>query len=107
MGVPIVAQQVKNLTCIHEDVGLIPGLTHSVKDLALLWLRCRPAAAVLIRPLAWELPCAVGVTLKRKKKERKMYYETVLREKILYSDYVNVRMLASILGLEFYKQQAI
>ena len=26
-GVPIVAQQVKNLTSIHEAVGSIPGLT--------------------------------------------------------------------------------
>ena len=26
-GVPVVAQQVTNLTSIHEDVGLIPGLT--------------------------------------------------------------------------------
>ena len=25
-GVPFVAQQIKNLTNIHEDVGLIPGL---------------------------------------------------------------------------------
>ena len=25
-GVPIVAQQVRNLTSIHEDVGFIPGL---------------------------------------------------------------------------------
>ena len=36
MGVPVVAQQVKNLTSIHEDAGLSPGLTQSVKDLPLL-----------------------------------------------------------------------
>ena len=30
------AQQVKNLTSIHDDVGLIPGLAQQVGDLALL-----------------------------------------------------------------------
>ena len=30
------AQQVKNVTSIHEDEGSIPGLTQCVKDLALL-----------------------------------------------------------------------
>ena len=38
-------------------------------DLALLWLWCRLAAAPLIRPLAWELPYAMGVALKRPKKK--------------------------------------
>ena len=33
-------------------------------DLALLWLGCRSAAAAPIRPLAWELPNAVGVALR-------------------------------------------
>ena len=36
IGVPIMVQGVKNPTSIHEEVGLIPGLTHWVKDLALL-----------------------------------------------------------------------
>ena len=30
-----------------------------------LWLWCRPAAAVAIQPLAWELPYATGAALKR------------------------------------------
>ena len=34
-GVPIMAQWVKNPTCLHEDAGLIPGLAQWVKDPAL------------------------------------------------------------------------
>ena len=59
------AQPLRNLTGIYEDTGLIPGLSHWVKDLVLLWLWCRMAAAAPIRPLVWELPCATGATLKR------------------------------------------
>ena len=42
-------------------------LTALSKDLVLLWLWWRPAAAALIQTLPWELPYAVGVALKRKK----------------------------------------
>ena len=39
-------------------------------NLTFLWIWCRQAAAALIGPLAWELPYAVGVALKKKKKRR-------------------------------------
>ena len=45
MGVPVVAQRVKNPTSIYEVVGSISGLAQCDKDLALLRLCVRPAAA--------------------------------------------------------------
>ena len=83
--VPIVAQQVKNLISIHEDVGLIPSLTHWVKDpcchklqcRSQMWLRFGIAVAVAytgrqlqlwFEALALEIPYAADAALKRKKK---------------------------------------
>ena len=47
----------------------------------LLWLWCRPAAAALIRPLAWQPLYAMGVALKDKKKKEKK------RKKIYLTDH--------------------
>ena len=41
-------------------------------DLVLLWLWHRLVATALIRPLAWELPYASGVALKRQKDKKKI-----------------------------------
>ena len=83
-----------NPTSVHENVGLIPGLTQWVKDLAVvkscgvvcghgsglafLWLWCRLAAAA---PIFWELSYATPVALKSKraKKERKEKEQAMIK----------------------------
>ena len=40
-------------------------------DPMLLWLWHRPVAAAPIRPLAWELPYAMGVALEKAKGQKK------------------------------------
>ena len=74
-------QWVKNPTSLHDDVGSIPGLAQWVK----IWRCCgcgRPAAAALIQPLDWELPCATNVTLKRRKEKNTYFLEGFSKLKI-------------------------
>ena len=76
LGVPVVAQWVKNPCSLHEDEGSIPGPAQWVKEvghrcgldtaLQWLWLWCRLAATALIWSLAWELTYAADLPLKRK-----------------------------------------
>ena len=53
------------------------GCRHS-SDPVLLWLWNRPAAVALIRLPAWELPCAVGAVLKKKKKKKRFSVATAV-----------------------------
>jgi len=41
MGVPFVAQRLRNLTRIHEDAGLIPGLLSGLRIWCFHELWCR------------------------------------------------------------------
>ena len=53
-----------------SSIALSCGVDHRHgSDPALLWLWCMPAAVAPIKPLAWELPYAVGVALRKKKKK--------------------------------------
>ena len=85
---------VTNLTVVHEVTDSIPGLTQWVRvipvsccvghrcgsDPGLLWLWCRPAAAALIWPLAWELPYSTGAALKKQQQQQNTHQTNALKK---------------------------
>ena len=89
LGVPIMTQRkqiwLETMRLQNRSLASLSGLEiwrcHELgegrrhgSDLMLLWLWHRPAAVALTGPLAWELPYATSVALKRKKKKKKYWY---------------------------------
>ena len=71
-----------NPTRNHEVAGSIFGLAQQVKDLAFLWLWCRPAAVAPTRPLAQEPPYAAGEALEKKKKKKEERKKEIRSDRI-------------------------
>ena len=85
------AQRLRNPTSIHEDARSIPGLSGlRIGPCGELWCRLQrqlrsdvaEAAAAAIWPLAWILPYATGVALRRQKKEKKKNFVHKERKKL-------------------------
>ena len=76
------AQWVKTLTSVHEDVSSIPGLIQWVRDLELLCLWRRRAATTLILPpppqLGTSVCCGCGPRKKNKQTPEKLSDEVML-----------------------------
>ena len=69
-------QSLASLSGLRIPLAVSCGVGHRhVWDPMILSLWHRPVAVAPIRPLAWELPCAVGVTQKSQKKKKKKVLE--------------------------------
>ena len=86
LGVPVMAQRLVNRTSSMRmwvrSLALLSGLRICIavgcglgrkcsSDPSLLWPWPRLATAASLRPLAWELPYAMGAALKKREKQNK------------------------------------
>ena len=76
-------------------------------DLTLLWLWCRLAAVAHMWLLVWELPYAIGVVLKKRKKKdrhKKTYLSFISTKGQPFTEYVLTRILTldSVRSLSFF-----
>ena len=70
---------------LRIHVALSCGMGHRCGlDPTLLWLWCRPTAAPLIRPLAWELPYATSVVPQETKQKQKQTKEQNQKKQIVF-----------------------
>ena len=80
-GVPTVAWQELNIASMRMPVQSVTARCSTDHrfglDQVFPWMRCRPDAASLIRPLAWELPNAIVKRKKKKKKKEKKIFATI------------------------------
>ena len=116
LRVPVAAQWVKNLTSIHEDEGLIPGLTEWVNDLALLRAAVLSGSCGVAVAVAWASTCnshsssSLGILTCRRcghKKEEKtklnsLYYFCSCLLLLLLS--IRHRVVKAELGIQLYSQ---
>ena len=90
--VPFVVQWVNILTQCHSVMDLpLPAScrvgTSYGSDPVLLQLWCRPAAAAPIQPLAWELPYAAYVAVKRPKRKKNMPTTSFLQKSLILKQF--------------------
>ena len=76
------AQWVKNPASIHKDAGLISLLTQWIEGSQVAVAVDQASSCNSNSTLAWELPCALGVALKRKKKKKLLISPSNLSESL-------------------------
>ena len=79
-------------------MGCGMGCKHG-SNLALLWLWHWLVATALIRPLAQETPCAMGVALKRQKTKKKK--RAPADGRMLSVDWLNVEEVGNVKNHQF------